>query len=207
MSTRSAIGLATVVAGLAGVIMGLSLAFMTPEVADDRWSYPQTATHFTWMQLGFVIQHIPCIVALLAATVAVGRSRTGRISWYGGIAGMALLTVNEGFAIAARNQPSDSALATTIDSLYGVATLLIAIGLVAGGLAATRAGIWSKPESWLLVLLGAWLLVPTLPVLLIWPQETSRIVLSLWMVFFATLGVVITRRSRVRDKPQMVAAS
>jgi hypothetical protein len=195
MTRRSLVGPAAVLASLAGVVMGLSLAFMSPEVAADRWSYPQTPTHFTWMQIGFVIQHIPCILALAAATCAVGRSRTGRIGWYVGIAGMALLTINEGLAITARDQASDSPLASIIGSLYGVGTLMIAIGLMVGGVAAIRARIWSKAEGFLMFALGAWLLVPTLPVLIIWPNEPSRIVLSLWVMGFGALGIVITRRA------------
>lgn len=197
MTPARSIGIAAVVAGVVGAVMGLSLALMTPEVTEDRWSYPQSPTHFTWMQIGFVVQHIPCVLALVAATVAVGRSTTGRISWYVGIAGMALLTVNEGLAVVARNQATDSPLAATIGGIYGLGTLLTAIGLMVGGMAAVRARIWGRPAAWLLFFLGAWLLVPTLPVLIMWPLEPSRIVLSLWVLLFAALGVVIMRRSSV----------
>ena len=192
------IGVAAVVAGVAGAVMGLFLAFMAPEVTDDRWSYPLTPTHFTWMQIGFVVQHIPCVLALLAATVAVGQTTKGRIAWYVGVAGMALLTMNEALAILARDEATASALAGTIGAIYGFCSLLIAIGLMVGGAAAVRAGIWGKPESWLLFILGAWMLVPAVPVLIIWPLEPSRIVLSIWVLLFAALGVVITRKDAIR---------
>jgi len=200
MTRSKTIGTLAFVAAIAGAGMGLYLTFMTPEVSDDRWSYPQTATHFAWMQVGFMLQHIPLILGLLAATVAVGPSRVGRTGWFVGIAGMVALTVNEGLAILPRHQASDSALAGTIGALYGVGTLLIAVGLMIGGMGAVKAGIWRKAESWLLFLLGGWLLVPALPVLIFWSLEPSRIVLSMWMLLFAGLGWALVRRSsRVTD--------
>jgi len=169
------------------------LAFIDPAVASDRWSYPQSPTAFAWTQSWFVVQHIPLILGLVAATPAIGASRVGRIGWFGGVAGMVILTVNEALAILPRNDGTDSSLVGAIEGIYGIGTLLIAVGLMIGGAAAVRARIWTKAEAWLLFALGAWLLVPTLPALFL-SFLGARLTITGWMLLFALFGWVLMRK-------------
>lgn len=191
------IGALCLVAALLGVASGLYLAFVDPAVADDRWSYPQSPTEFAWTQAWFVVQHIPLILGLVVARVAVGSSRVGRAGWWVGVAGMVLLTVNEALAILARDDAMDSSLASTIGGIYGAATLLVAVGLMVGGAAAIRAGVWERPEAWVLFVLGAWLLIPTMPALIL-SFVGARLAIAGWMLLFAVLGWVLMRKAGAR---------
>lgn len=192
ISTRT-VGILGIGAGLLGAASGLYLAFMDPSVADDRWSYPQSPTAFAWTQSWFALQHLPLILGLAAATPAVGSSRAGRTGWYTGLVGMVLLTVNEALAVLARDDAADSSRAGVIGTIYGISTLLIAVGLMIGGAAAVRARVWAKAEAWLLFGLGAWLLVPTLPALFL-SFVGARLAISGWMLLFAILGWVLVRK-------------
>jgi hypothetical protein len=182
------------VAALLGAVSGLVLAFMDPSVADDRWSYPQSAGAFAATQSWFVVQHIPLLLGLVAAVPAIGASRVGRWGWFVGCAGMVILTLTEALAILPRDEAADSSLVGTIEAIYGAGTLLIALGLMVGGAAAIRARVWSRFEAWVLFALGAWLIFPTLPMLSL-SFMGARLSITGWMLLFAVLGWVLVRRS------------
>ena len=192
MTSTKTLGVLCAGAALLGAASGLYLAFIDPAVASDRWSYPQSPTAFAWTQSWFVVQHIPLILGLVAATPAIGASRVGRIGWFGGVAGMVILTVNEALAILPRNDGTDSSLVGAIEGIYGIGTLLIAVGLMIGGAAAVRARLWTKAEAWLLFALGAWL-VATLPALFL-SFLGARLAITGWMLLFALFGWVLMRK-------------
>jgi hypothetical protein len=105
---------------------------------------------------------------------------------------MVILTVNEALAILPRNDGTDSSLVGAIEGIYGIGTLLIAVGLMIGGAAAVRARLWTKAEAWLLFALGAWL-VATLPALFL-SFLGARLAITGWMLLFALFGWVLMRK-------------
>ncbi|EON22822.1 hypothetical protein CF8_3425 [Nocardioides sp. CF8] len=192
--TRMA-GLACLLAGLLGAAGGLYLALRTPLVAEDMWTYPQRAGgEFATTQTMFALTHVGMFLGLLALgwCGAVPPSRWARIARAAVLAGMALLAVNELVAITVAGEPSDSASAGNVGAVYGVATLMIALGMIVAGAAAIRGGAWSGWQQWLPLVVGAWLIVPTMPALFL-EGDAARLALGGWSLLFALLGWVLWR--------------
>ncbi|UUZ61535.1 hypothetical protein [Nocardioides sp. B-3] len=154
--TRMA-GLACLLGGLLGAAGGLYPALRTPVVAEDMWTYPLRAGgEFATMQTMFALTHVGMLPGLLALgwCGAVPPSRWGRIGRGVAMAGMAVLTVNEFVAISVAGEPSDSSSAGNVGAVYGVATLMIAIGMIVAGVAAIRGGARSGWQQWLPLVVG-----------------------------------------------------
>ena len=188
-------GLACLFAGLLGAAGGIYLALRTPLVGENMWTYPQrVGGEFATTQTIFAVTHLGLILGLLALwwCGAVPRNRFGRIGNVVAVSGMALLTINELVAISVAGQAKDSAAAGTVGAIYGVASIMIGLGMIAAGVAALRDGEWSGWQRWLPLVLGIWLFVPTMPALVI-EGDIARLALTGWSLLFAALGWVLWR--------------
>lgn len=190
-------GLACLVAGLLGAAGGIYLALRTPLVGEDMWTYPQRAGgEFATTQTVFAVTHLGMILGLLALWWCGGvpHNRLGRIGHVVAVPGMALLMINELVSISAAGQDKDSAAAGTVGALYGVATIMIGLGMITAGIAAVRDGEWSGWQRWLPLVLGIWLFVPTMPALLL-EGDIARLALMSWSLLFAALGWALWRHT------------
>lgn len=188
-------GIACLIAGLLSAAGGLYLALRTPLVADDMWTYPQRAGgEFATTQTIFGVTHLGLILGLLALwwCGAVPHNRLGRIGHVVAISGMVLLTINEFLAIIPAGEPTDSTAAGNVGAIYGVATIMIGLGMIAAGIAAVRNGVWSGLQRWLPLVMGIWLFVPTMPALFL-EGDVARLALMGWALLFAVLGWVLWR--------------
>lgn len=197
-------GLACLLAGLLGAAGGIYLALRTPLVGEDMWTYPQRAGgEFATTQTIFAVTHVGLILGLLALwwCGAVPHNRLGRIGHLVAVSGMAFLTINELVAISVAGEATDSAAAGTVGALYGVATIMIGLGMIASGIAAVRDGEWSGWQQWLPLVLGIWLFVPTMPALFL-EGDVARLALTGWSLLFAVLGWVLWRHNSTAASPQ-----
>jgi hypothetical protein len=188
-------GIACLVAGLFGAATAIYLAFRSPLVGEDMWTYPQRAGgEFATTQTIFALVHIGMILGLLALRWcgAVPATRLGRIGHVVAVAGMAGLAINELLAISAAGQASDSAAAGTIGAIYGFVTTMIGLGMIIAGIAVVRDGVWSGWQRWLPLVMGIWLFIPTMPALFV-EGDVARIALGIWALLFALLGWVLWR--------------
>ena len=178
-------------AGLLGAVSGVYLAAVPPSVADDRFSYPLTATGFAVIQGWFVLQHL----GLLAGIVGLGRllgTGGGRFGVRVAAAGMLLLTVTELAAIAAANSTYPGRGTGVLDALYGISSVAIGVGLVVAGVVVLRARGWRGWTRWVPTMLGAYVFVPMIP-LMFAGFLTARLAITGWMLLFALLGWVLAR--------------
>jgi hypothetical protein len=199
-------GLACFVAGLLGAAGGIYLALRTPLVAEDMWTYPQRAGgEFATTQTIFAVTHLGMILGLLALwwCGAVPHNLLGRIGHVVAVSGMAFLTLNELVAISVAGQATDSASAEIVGALYGVATIMIGLGMITAGIAAVRDGEWSGWQRWLPLMLGTWLFIPTMPALFL-EGDVARLALAGWALLFAVLGWVLWRHNLVTPERDAV---
>jgi hypothetical protein len=192
--TRTA-GLACLVAGLLGAAGGLYLALRTPVVSEDMWTYPLRAGgEYATTQTMFALTHLGWIMGVLALSWcgAVLHNRLGRAGSAAAVSGLALLTINEFLAIIAAGEATDSTIAGRVGAIYGVATILIGVGMIVAGVAAVRDGPWSGWQQWLPLVLGIWVFVPTMPALFV-EGDLARLALGGWSLLFALLGWVLWR--------------
>jgi hypothetical protein len=192
------------VAGLLGAASGIYLAVVSPAVGDDQWSFPLTPTGFTWIQVWFVIQHVPLIFGLVAVWSAgiVGRSGLGLSGHVLAVGGLAGLTVTELAAIAARHDDMDTTRVAVLGAVYGVVSVTAGLGLVLQGVAASREGVWTGWQRWLLLVMGVWVFVPMIPALAL-SFLGARLAITGWMLLFAALGWALVRpRSHAWSEPR-----
>lgn len=78
--------------------------------------------------------------------------------------------------------------------LYGVPTILIGLGMLVAGVGIVRAGPWTGWRRWTTLVTGAFVVVV---VLLITSTFTaSQVVLGVWMLLFAGVGLTLLRAPR-----------
>lgn len=185
-------------AGLVGTAQaGLILAW-SPQVSDERYSYPFTGAGFTVAQATFSLQHLPLVLGVVALgwLPAVKASRVAVLAVRAAAAGLVLLTVCELVTISAYDAALDSSLADLVNNLYGPPVILIGIGLVVAGVALLRHGTagWSGAR-WLpalVLILGIYVFMPLTPAIM-GSFTAGRLGIGAWMLLFAALGYGLTR--------------
>lgn len=180
-------------AGLVGFAQAVAVIAMPTSVSDERYSFPFTEGGYVVAQVSFFLQHLPLIagLVLLLRHPLVRAARTARAGVAVGAAGMGLLAVMELVTISAADEATDSRHAELVNGLYGVPTVLIGLGLSAGGIALLRAKATTADTApWIpkvVTCLGAWVFVPLLPAIM-GPHVLGRLAIGGWMLLFAALG-------------------
>lgn len=190
-------------AGLVGAAQAIIVLAWSPQVPDDRYSYPFTGFGFVVAQTSFFLQHLPLVagVAALLRLSVTRDSRTARIATRAAVVGLILLAVNELITIAAYDAATDSSLAMLVNNLYGPPVILIGAGLVVAGAVLLRQG--SAPfggARWIPVVvlgLGVYVFVPLTPAIM-GSFTAGRLGIGGWMLVFGVLGYGLTR---LADQP------
>lgn len=184
--------------GLVGAAQAVIVLAWSPQVSDDRFSYPFDGLWHGIAQTTFFLQHLPLIVgvAALLRLPPLRSSRTARIATRAAVVGLALLAVNELITISAYDAAMDSDHATLVENLYGPPVMLIGIGLVVAGVALLRQGTaaWAGAR-WLpavVLALGVYVFVPMTPAIM-GSFTAGRLGIGGWMLLFAALGYGLTR--------------
>lgn len=190
-------GLVCLVAGILGAASGVFLSVYPGQVPDDRYSYPLTAAGFVAIQLWFGVHHLGLLAGIAAQGPAdvLGSGKAGRWGVRLGVAGMALLALAEVLAVTARHEVVGEGTAL-LDTLYGVSTTVIGVGLVVAGLAVRRAGRWTGWRGNVVLVAGIWVFVPMIPALM-GPFLAARLAITGWMLVFAGLGYALWRSEEV----------
>lgn len=183
-------------AGIIGAVQGVVLAAVPAQVDSDRWSYPFDVTGHVVAQVSFFVQHLGLVAGLVAlcSLPAAKGSRPTRWGLWAGAVGMVLLAVQELVAIAPARDLTTSDLAELVGGLYTVPLLLMAFGLLVGGIGLARRCQPTSPAAlrWLPAMLGVWVFVPLMPSLFA-PFVFARVTIGVWMLLFAALGWGLAR--------------
>lgn len=183
-------GTLTLVAGLLGAAAGVALAVWPREVSPEQFSYPLGSTWHVAFQLFFTIHHLGLLAGILALgwLAAPSATRATRVGLTLAAAGMVGLTVMEAVvAWGGLGITIDSARGQLLGSLYGVASMMIGVGLVVAGVGLARRPVFPGRARWLPLAIGVWVFVPMLPALFA-PMEWGRLAIIGWMLLFAALG-------------------
>jgi hypothetical protein len=191
-------GLLCLVGAIIGVISGLVTAFIPPAVSFDRFSYPYTPTGFLLAQLVFMSNHVLLLVGILglARSGAAGSGLLGRVGLWISLVGMAALTLCEVWAMTFATSPYPGPGTDVLDTSYGVASILIGVGLVLAGVAVVRAGEWTGWRRFVPLICGVAVFVIVIPGVF-GSFVAGRLVLVVWMLMFAALGWALYTQGRV----------
>jgi hypothetical protein len=184
------------VAGAAlGAASGLYTGFVSPQVGTDRYSYPYATTGYVASQLVFALNHVMLLAGVIAlARVAPAAGRSWRAGIRMTVAGLVLLTACELWGLAYVNVANAATGPGVLGAAYGVATLLIGVGLIVAGIAVVRAGQWPGWRRPTLLIGGIAVFAVVLPGVF-GPFLAGRLAISAWMVFWAALGVALIERT------------
>ena len=127
-----------------GAIVVQGLVQPATTVSDHRWSYPWSSGALVPISLLWASLHVLVFVGLLgfARSGVAGTSRSARVGTLLALVGTALLFVGELASILIRDQRTDDTGAAIVGSIFALAILLTAVGLLAAGIATARARLW-----------------------------------------------------------------
>jgi hypothetical protein len=158
ISTRTA-ALALVAGGLIhglGGVVGQAVRAST-DVSDELFRYPWPSDVFVATSILWAASFVLILAGLagLRASGLAGRgARTGLVV---GMAGVVVIIAAELASIGVRDQATDDGGAALVGALFGLATVLMGVGLTVAGRAAVRA--WEGLASRALLACGVWALL------------------------------------------------
>lgn len=193
-------GLLCLVGAVIGVISGLVTAFIPPAVSSDWYSYPYTLMGFLVAQLVFILNHVLLLVGILglARSGAAGSGLLGRVGVWISVVGMTTLTLCEVGAMTLTTSPYPTPSTDFMDTSYGVASILIGVGLVLAGAAMVRAREWASWHRFVALICGVAVFVIVIPGVF-GPFLAGRLAITVWMLMFAALGWALYTQARVPE--------
>ena len=193
-------GLLCLVGAVIGVISAIVTAFIPPVVSSDWYSYPYTPTGFRVAQFVFMSNHVLLLVGILglARSGAAGTSLLGRVGLWISVVGMATLTLCEVGALTLATSPYPSPRTDFMDMSFGVASILIGVGLVLVGVAVVRAREWGGWHRFVALICGVAVFVIVIPGVF-GSFLAARLVIVAWMLMFAALGWALYTRARISE--------
>ena len=165
-----------------------------PMVGPDRFSYPFTAGWHIAAEVFFALQHLTLLAGVVGLAAYCGRygSRLVRAGLV--VTGLGVLTLVgcEVLAATAAYEPSDSPWAMTVGSLYGVAMLLMGVGLLIAGLVIARRRMLTGWARWITLATGGYVFVILFPAVF-GPNVAGRLAIGGWMLAWAAVGWAVAR--------------
>lgn len=202
-SALSRAGALTLAAGITGAVAGAALAVWPREVGPEQFSYPLGRTSHLAFQLFFTVHHLGLVAGLLGLGL-LARPVATRATHAGlglAVAGMVGLTAMEAVvAFVGVGITVDSSRGQLLGSLYGVASMMIGLGLMVAGVGLARRPVFPGRARWLPLALGVWVFVPMTPALFA-PMVWGRLAIIGWMLLFAALGVALRRAAHDPGRP------
>jgi hypothetical protein len=189
-------------AGVLGIASAMVLILIQPSVGIDHFSYPLAPAGFAVAQVWFFVHHFGLLAGVygLWRSGVAGKGRLANIGSSGAIASIALLAACELVAMSVGDAVRPSGRTNTMDSLYGIASILTGITLVVVGVSVIRTGRWHGVRRFLPLALGVYIFMPLTPALFasfLW----ARLAIGGWMLGFAFLGWALIRTARDGGRP------
>ena len=188
------LGLVCAVGGLLGAASVVPMLAVPPMVGPDRFSYPFSAGWYIAAEVFFALQHLTLLAGVVGLAAYCSRygSRLVRVGLVVTGLGVVTLVGCEVLAATAAYEPSDSPWAMTVGSSYGVAMLLIGVGLVIAGLVIVRRRMLTGWARWITLVTGGYVFGILFPAVF-GPNVAGRLAIGGWMLGWAALGWAVAR--------------
>lgn len=147
------------ITAIAGAFVQLSIQPNT-EVSDEMWSYPWTSAALVPTSLLYAVAHLLVAIGLVGLwrSRVAGGSRAAGVGIALAAGGSVLMTAAEIASIPIREARIDDTSAGVVGALFGLSTLLVAIGLLMAGRATLAAGRWHGWRRITVIGTGIWTL-------------------------------------------------
>ena len=188
-------GAACAASGVLGVVAGLITVLYDPAVPSDQWSYPFTTTTQWAVSVGLAITHVLTAVGFIGVLRArpYGESRAAGVTLCIAVAGFVLLSIAELLSGAIGGRDLDSTSATWVSTVFGVASLMTAVGGLVSGAVIVRTHRWAGIGAWMVLASGAVMLLLVTPANISGDLGFRTAALILWSLTFVALGRTISR--------------
>jgi len=162
------------------------------DVSKDQWRYPWssgTAITFYLCAAGSELLLAVGVLGLIRGGVA-GTTRAARVGLWAALIGTALIVVGHLGSIRVRDELVDDGWPRVVEGVFGLATVLTAIGFLVAGRATIRAGVWRDWRRFTPLAIGAWSTV------LIGLQFTPALptAVAVYGLCFLALGIALYAR-------------
>jgi len=137
------------------------IARASADVSDEAWSYPWSSDTFIALTLLWGVSHALIFVGLLGLRRSglAGPSRGAAAGLSLALTGTALLLVAELASLPFYDQTIDDTGPTVVGAIFGIATLLSAVGLLMAGKATMETGLWRDWRRLTPLVTGIWALL------------------------------------------------
>ncbi len=137
------------------------IAQASTAVSDELWSYPWSSGTFVAVSLLWGIAHVLIFIGLLGLRRSglAGPTRAAAVGLALALTGTALLLVGELTSLPFRDQNVDDTGPGVVGAVFGLGTILSAIGLILAGKATLQAGLWQDWRRFTPLVTGIWTLV------------------------------------------------
>jgi hypothetical protein len=162
------------------------------DVPKDTWHYPWssgTSITFYLLAAGSELLLVFGVLGLLRGGAA-GPTRAARLGLWAAMVGTALIVAGHLGSIQVRDELVDDGWPRVVGGVFGLGTVLTAIGFLVAGRATIRAGIWRDWRRVTPLAIGAWSAV------LIGLQFTPALptAVAVYGLCFLALGIALSTR-------------
>ena len=184
-----------IASGVIGALIGILTLAYPAAVSDHTWSYP------------FPFGVAAVVSAVLAVTHALtgagyqgvrladahGGTRVADVALRVAIVGFMLLVAAELASGVIGRQSDQSSAAGVVGGLFGVGSLLVALGSIVAGVTSARSGAREPAARWSLLAVGVILLLVVTPAQIADSFQVVTIALIVWSLAFIPLGRAVIR--------------
>jgi hypothetical protein len=183
-------GLACIASAVLGLAAGVVTLAYDPAVPSDQWSYPFSTTTQWVVSVVLAITHVLTAFGFTGVLLArpYGASRAAAVTLRIAVAGFWILALAELLSGAIGGEDLDSTAAGWVGAVFGISSLMTALGGLVAGTIIVRAGRWTGPGAWMVLASGVLMLVLVTPANITGDLIFRTVALSVWSLTFLPLG-------------------
>jgi hypothetical protein len=189
------LGLACAASGVLMALLALPLGINIGDTPKEQWSYPHPAGLFFAEEVLLTVAHLLSAAGFLGALRlgAPSTSKVGRAGLWAAVAGLVGLSVAEFVSGFIGAKATESGIATSVSTLFGITSIVFAVGAIIGGIAILRAGVWQGPWRWTVLATGVVIVLLVTPANISGSLPFRQAALLIWSVLFIPLGLDVAR--------------
>lgn len=198
---QTRLGLACMVSGVLGVVAAVFTLAYPAAVPSTQWSYP-FSTNAQWVtSVVLSATHLLTLAGFIGVVNArpYGQSRLASAALWVAISGYLGLAIAEILSGAIGDQQASSSAASTVGTVFGIASLLTALGSIVAGTVIVRFAAWSGLGRWMVLASGAVMVVLVTPANIANSEPLRMIALSVWSLTFIPLGRTLMARAEAES--------
>ncbi len=187
---QTRLGLACMASGLLGVAVAVFTLAYPAAVPSTQWSYPFSAGAQWAISVVLAAVHLLTLAGFIGVVNArpYGQSKLASAAVWVAIAGYLGLAIAEILSGAIGDEQTDSSAASTVGAVFGIASILTALGSIVAGAVIVRSATWSGPGRWMVLASGLIMVVLVTPANIANSELLRMIALSVWSLTFIPLG-------------------